>query len=127
MHLHDVRKLYEAELADHFNARRFHSAVLECFGPLDLLEDCIRQKLMYPVTLQTTTMPATFPKITTSHTTRHTTTGTQQGHTEVPTTQPQPELATTPTATPAKNVSSAVTLTSFGRLLLVSFMLMKIS
>ncbi len=41
----EIRKALESELGIRFNIKLFHKAVLDCIGPLDHLEECVRWKL----------------------------------------------------------------------------------
>jgi len=40
-----IRKVLTEELGNKFNIKVFHKAVLDCIGPLDLLEECVRWRV----------------------------------------------------------------------------------
>ncbi|CAB4064486.1 unnamed protein product [Lepeophtheirus salmonis] len=45
MKIRDLRVSLSETLSDRFDIKDFHSAVLDCYGPLHLLERCIRSKM----------------------------------------------------------------------------------
>ncbi len=47
-HILKVRKNREMELGDKFNIRAFHRHVLTCIGPLEMLEDCVKEEEQLP-------------------------------------------------------------------------------
>ncbi len=46
--IREIREKIQAELMDEFNVRAFHRHVLTCVGPLDRLEQCVREEMALP-------------------------------------------------------------------------------
>ena len=66
----NLRQTLETERGDeNFNLRLFHKAVLECLGPLDFVEDCVRDRMNPKKNAMTTTSPGHVKPFTTSTTT----------------------------------------------------------
>ena len=68
----NLRQTLETERGDeNFNLRLFHKAVLECLGPLDFVEDCVRDRMNPKKNAMTTTTspPGHVKPFTTSSTT----------------------------------------------------------
>ena len=49
-HFKKVRQKLEKELGKDFDIKRFHQQILNCFGPLSMLEECMKQKSVHKTT-----------------------------------------------------------------------------
>ena len=67
-YIRDLRQTLEAERGQNFDLRNFHKSVLECVGPLDSLEDCVRIRMNVQKTGTTTGISTSGTRSTTTTT-----------------------------------------------------------
>lgn len=119
IHIRNLRRQFEIELRRNFDLKEFHSAVLHCTGPLDILEGCVRQRLPIPASTITTTATTNMTTNTETTTTAPATTTQQATHgfwanaTQPTTTAAITIMAdTTTTAPPSSGITTAAAATT---------------